>query len=112
MNRTAVDELASVFGLSEGPIPTGVVMNTPSSITRQQAVQLAKDCRIQPIVRDLGALAAREMANEMTAANLRPADFAEHDEIGTILRDRIVKQLLGKPDEFFRALGEHLRARG
>ena len=76
MTREVVDELAAVFGLNEGPIPTGVVMTTPSSITREQAVQLAKSCRIRPIIRDLGALAAREMANELTAANLRPAKEA------------------------------------
>ena len=108
----ALDQLAEAFGLEEGPIPTGVVLNTPGSITREQAVVLAKDCRIDPLLRDLGALAAGAMANEMTAANLRPADFSEQDEIGSILRDRIVKRLLDQPDSFYRSLGEHLRARG
>jgi hypothetical protein len=108
----AIDQLAEVFGLTEGPVSTGVVLNTPGSITRAQAVALAKECRIEPLIRDLGALAAGEMANEMSAANLRAADFAEQDEIGSILRDRIVKQLLDAPESFYRALGEHLRARG
>ena len=108
----ALDQLASALGLNEGPVSTGVVLTTPGSITRAQAVTLAKDCRIDPLLRDLGALAAAEMANEMSAANLRPADFADHEEIGMILRDRLIKQLLDKPDSFYRALGEHLRARG
>jgi len=112
VSREAIDELAAVFGLNEGPIPTGTLLNVPSSISREQAIYLAKNCPIRQVIRDLGALTAREMANEMSAANLRPADFSTHDEIGTILRDRIVKQLLGHPDEFFRALGEHLQARG
>ena len=109
---SAVDQLAEVFGLVEGPISTGVVLNTPGSVTRAQAVALAQDYRIDSLLRDLGALAAAGMANEMSAANLRAADFADQEEIGSILRDRIVKRLLDQPDSFYRALGEHLRARG
>lgn len=107
-----VDQLNDVFGLSEGPVSTAVVLNTPGSILRAQAIVLAKECRVAPLTRDLGALAAAEMANEMMASNVRPADFADQEEIGKILRDRIIRELIERPENFYRALGEHLRSRG
>lgn len=106
------EDLRGVFGLTEGPVATGSVSITPSTISREQVLHLAKTCPLDPIIRDLGAVVARELANELSAANLRPADYAEFAELGPIVRDRVIKVLLKNPNDFLGSVAQHLRMRG
>lgn len=108
------EELARAFGLTlkEGPVSTGVVLTTPSTVQKELAVHIAKECALRNVQRDLGAVVAREIANEMQASNLRPADYADFVEISTIAQERLVAQLLKDPTEFVRSVAEHLRMRG
>lgn len=115
MTATKVrEELARAFGLvlKEGPVSTGVVLTTPSTVQKELAIHAAKECAFRNVQRDLGAVVAREIANEMQAANLRPADYADIVEISTIAQERLVAQLLKDPTEFVRSVAEHLRMRG
>jgi hypothetical protein len=88
-------------------------LTTPSTISRAQAVGLAKKFPLRGVLRDLGAAVARELANEMQAANLRAADYADFKEVSDIARDRVTKLLLtDEGQEFARSVRDHLKLRG
>lgn len=111
--RQIRDELRNVFGLQEGPIGTGTVLLTPSTVLKAQAIDIARRCPLRGVLRDLGAVAAREVANEMQASGLRPADYADHREIADIVLERIAKMLLDDTgSEFAASVRDHLRVRG
>jgi len=106
------DELQDAFGLFEGPIDTGTVLLTPSSVLRAQAVDIAKRCPLKGVLRDLGALAAGAISLEMEASGLRVADYADQNEVAGILLERVSQLLLDEEGEFARSVRDHLRLRG
>lgn len=111
--RQVRDELRHALGLQEGPVDTGTVLTTPSSVTKAQAVHSAKNCALRGVLRDIGAVAVRELANELGVAGLRPADYSEHEEVARVLKDRVLRALTDDTDgEFARSVREHLRMRG
>lgn len=107
-----VRELRDVLGLTEGPVNTGTVLITPSSGAHAKALHVAQHCKLDAVLRDLGAVVAREFANELQAANLRPADYAEFADLGPIIRARVMELLRSDPKVFLASLGEQLRMRG
>jgi len=111
--RRVRDELRNVFGVSESFTDTATVLTTPSSVTKEQAIHTARKCPLH-LMRDLGALAARDMANELEAASLRPSDCVQFQEVIDIVRDRIIRDLLDGPgaDAFNKAMAEFLALRG
>lgn len=91
---------------------TAVVLVTPSSVTKAQAVDAAKRFELRGVLRDIGAVSARALADELEASGLRPADYAGFEEVSKIVQERVVRELLGKPEEFTKVLNEFLRMRG
>lgn len=110
--RAVAEDLEKVFGLSEGPVNTGTVLTLPSTISREQALRAAHTCPLDAVFRDLGAVLARELGNELLSANLRPADYAEFGDIIPVLRDRLVRALMADPSKLASSVETHLRMRG
>ena len=89
--RQVRDQLRHALGLQEGPVDTGTVLTTPNTLVKAQAVRVARSCALRSVLRDLGAVVAREMGSELSASGLRPADFADHPEVAKVLKERVLK---------------------
>lgn len=112
--RTIKEDLAQVFGGNMTPVGTNtaVVLNTPSGLTKEQAMILVTQTPMGPVLRDLGAVVARELGNELLAHGMRPADFALLPDLPKVVTDRIMKELSEYPEEFSRALIQYLSMKG
>jgi hypothetical protein len=107
-----LEELREVFGLTEGPTVTAQVLTTPSSVSVSQARQVARAVRVRPVIRDLAAVLARELSNEYQAAGLRPADYANDEEVARMLADRVCRALEDHPGAFAKYLAAYLSMSG
>lgn len=112
MQKKAIKDLEAVFGLNEIKTTTGFVMVQPSSISHELVLKVVKEFPLDTIMKDLGVVVARELANYIEAMAMRPADYAEVEDLGTVVGDRIM-QALGKDSQIFTdALRAQLRVRG
>jgi hypothetical protein len=91
---------------------TAQVMNLPSGVTRELASQAIDQIDLDLILRDLGALVAREIANELDAMALRPADYAHLPDLPQLMARKVAKALSAVPEVFAAALIEQLKLRG
>jgi hypothetical protein len=91
-------QLESVFG--EGVV-TGLSMIRPSPISKEQAAQAVKDFQLGPVLRDLGIVCAREIANELEGMGLRPADYLGMSDLVPTVIARLADALSGSPSEVF-----------
>jgi hypothetical protein len=110
--KEALEDLSRVFGRPVVEVHTAVASVTPSSVSHAQARDVAKRCVLDGVLRDLGAIAARVVADELEASGLRAADYAQFDDVATIMQERIVKELQANPRKFSMALAEFLQMRG
>ena len=113
MNSELKKQLDEIFGgnMNVAPGGTGAIMIRPSTLSLDIARQAVKEMMLDGVYRDLGAVAANALADELEARSLRPADYADLPELPKVVAKRIVGYLL-RSDEFARSLSENLAARG
>lgn len=106
-------QLEDVFGGGGQMAPggTAAVLVTPSGISMELAAQAVRKMSMDRVFRDIGAIAAREVANELESQGLRPADYANLEDLPRVVGKRITSYLL-RSEEFSRALLQALQARG
>jgi hypothetical protein len=111
---TPLEQLRAVFPASkqEGLTDTAAVMNLPSGVTRELAAQAIDQIDLNRIFRDLGALVAREIADELDAMALRPADYVDLPDLPKLMAGKVSKALASVPETFVVALIEQLKLRG
>jgi hypothetical protein len=110
---TTVNELREMLGLPPlTEAPTGLAMTMPSPVSIEIATNVADNFDIETVVRDLGAIVAREFANELQRMALRPADYATIPDLTNILAIRVASYLMQLPDVFDLAFLQALRNRG
>lgn len=98
--------------LREGPISTGVVLTTPDAMSQREALAAAEGVKLNGVLRDMGTLAGRALADELEVEQLRPADYSEWHELSVRVRERLVQRLARGCREFDEALAMALRGRG
>jgi hypothetical protein len=100
-------DLRSVF---EGI--AGMVMTSTDSISRELVTRIVKEFPLEETLRDLGVVAARELANHIESKGLRPAAYAELPNLSEIISERLMQELGKEPQVFTDAFLVQLRARG
>ena len=113
MNPELERQLEEVFGgdMNVAPGGTGAILTRPSKLSLDVAVQAVRAMPLDGLYRDVGAVAARVLADELEARSLRPADYANLPDLPRVAAKRIVGYLL-RSDEFAQALKQGLTARG
>ena|ERR1700677_4474568 len=104
------EDLDAVF--SESMTTTAQVINLPSGISKQQAQDIIKALPLKIVMRDLGAVLAREIGNELMAHALRPADFSSLPDLAKMVAARVAEALAKNPEEFSESLLDLLRMKG
>lgn len=106
-------QLKEVFGGGGQVAPggTGAVLTRPSGIDMELAAQVLRKVSLDSISRDLGAIAAREVANELDRHGLKPSDFADLPDFPLVVAKRIVARLT-KSEEFAKSFRQYLGMRG
>ena len=107
--NSVTDDLLAVFGESTN---TAQVINLPSGITKQQAQDIIKALPLKIVMRDLGAVLAREIGNELMAHALRPADFSNLPDLSKMVSARVSEVLAKNPEEFAESLLDFLKLKG
>ena len=104
---SAIDAFLDVFSEDHG---TAQVLITPSERDRKIAMSYLQDLQIEPIVRDLAIIAAREVANILESSGLRAADYADITDMPAKVAAMVKKKI---SSEYFEAVfRDHLRNRG
>lgn len=113
MSKDLKAQLEDVFGGGGQMAPggTGAVLTRPSGIDMELAQQILRQVALDAIMRDLGAVAAREVADELTRHGLKPSDFVNLPDFPSIAAKRIVARL-AQSEEFARAFRKYLGMRG
>jgi hypothetical protein len=112
--NSAVEDLRLVFGdpQVEGYTTTGKVMILPSGVTKDLASQAIEQIDLSIVMRDIGMILAREIANELERMALRPADYVDLPDMPQMVAARVAGELAAAPPEFLVALLDHIRLRG
>ena len=95
-----------------GEATTQQVLTTPTEMDGKRAEVLIEAMPIDLLLRDLGIVAARQVAEVISMAGLRPADFAGIPDIPQALVAKLVEALVMGDDRFFGAFAAQLAARG
>ena len=95
-----------------GVTTTSRVMITPSSATVAIAQRVVEDLPLGEVMRDLGVICARVLAGELESRALRPADYADLEELPNELCEMLAKTIAQVPEDFVVSLVEHLKMRG
>lgn len=104
---SALTDLRSVFEQS-----TGTVLITPDSISKDLVSKIVKEFPLEAVIRDIGVVAARELANHIEAKGLRAAGYAELPNLSETMSERLMQELGKEPQVFTDAFLTQLRARG
>ena len=106
-------QLEDVFGTGAQVAPggTGAVLVRPSKLSMDLAGQVVREMPLDGLYRDLGVVAARLVANELESRGLRPADYANLQELPQVVARRIGGYLL-RSGEFSTSFVQNLTARG
>ncbi len=112
----ALDDLRGVFvspgSKNEGLTTTSKVLLIPDGISKDLASKAIQSLDLKPIMRDFGIIVAREIANELDAMALRPADFVDLPDLAKTIAKRLAAELAESPEEFAVALSDTLKMRG
>lgn len=113
MDAKLREQLVEVFGgdMNVAPGGTGAVLTRPSKLSMEVAQQAVRSMPMDGLYRDVGAIAARVLADELERRSLRAADYANLPDLPKVAAKRIVGYLL-RSEEFARSFSEHLSARG
>jgi hypothetical protein len=110
--KATIQDLEAVFGVSEVKTTTARVMTLPSTLTRELVTKVVQEFPLEAILRDLGTVTARELADYIETLALRPADYAGLPDLGSLVSERIMRALGKDSEVFLEALTTHLRLRG
>ncbi len=104
---SAMDAFMDVFSEDYG---TAQVLTMPSDRDRKIAMSFLQDLQVEPIVRDLAIIAAREVANVLETNGLRASDYSDSTDMPAKVAAMVKKKISG---EYFEAVfRDHLRNRG
>ena len=93
-------------------LPTAQVLTLPSGVTKELAQQAIETVDLDPVLRDIGIIVAREIANELDAMALRPADYVGLPDMPQMVAARLAGELAAAPQVFVQALLQSLQSRG
>lgn len=102
-------DLEAVFGES---VSSGAVMIAPSGITIDLVSELLGTFDLEPIMKDLGLVTARVLADKIESLALRPADYANLPDLATLISQRLMHELAKDDVTFAESLVTNLRLRG
>jgi hypothetical protein len=100
------------LALKETWMATGTVLTMPSGVTKELAANAIEALDLEPIMRDIGIIVAREIADVLQTMALRPADYVILPDMPQMVAARIGAELSQAPNPFVRALIEQLKLRG
>jgi hypothetical protein len=111
---TVREDLAAILGtpLDEGYTTSAKVLTMPSGVTKELATQAIEQLDLTQVLKDIGVIVAREIANELEAMNLRPADYVALPDMPQMVASMVAGELASAPEEFVQALIEQLKLRG
>lgn len=104
---SAFDDLVELFANAPTAIPRG-----PSKENSRVAEEAIEDIDLATILRDLGAILAREYATRLDALGLRPADYVCIPKLAERVVGRLASHLHPVPDTLASSFEEHLRSKG
>lgn len=109
-----LEEIEEIFGKqnNESFLDTARVLGGPSQISREMAAQSVQSINLTQILKDLGVSAAQQIANDLEALGLRPADYADLPDLPQTVTRLLIQALQKMPTEFVLALLEQLKLRG
>lgn len=110
-NLMSFDKLHEVFGPPR-PVGTARVLTSPSRLSKETAEKLCQELSLDVVMRDLGAVAARVIADSLEELGLRAADYADLESIPKTLAKRIADEVQKNPESFNKALVDQLALRG
>jgi hypothetical protein len=113
MDQELKRQLVEIFGgdMNVAPGGTGAVLIRPSQLSMEVAQQAVRSMPLDGLYRDVGAVAARILADELESRSLRAADYADLPDLPKVVAKRIVGYIL-RSEEFSRSFAENLSARG
>lgn len=106
------DEFRQLFSLLEGPVDAGELLRRPQAGEVELAREVVAEMPLGAILRDLGAVAARQVGDVLLAVNVRPANSSVDATMHRDLAVRIGKALLSGSGPFDEAMAEFLGNRG
>ena len=111
---STLDDLRKILQepLGEAYVSTGRVLTLPSGVTTEVAAQTIASMDLTQILKDIGSVAAMQIAQDLEAMALRPADYALLPNLAEMVAQRIAKELAKVPTEFTSALVERMKLRG
>lgn len=98
--------------LFEGQIDASELLRRPQDGDVELSRDVVSEMPLEPLLRDLGAVAARQVGDVLTAINLRPANSSGDRTLHRELAVRLGKALLAGAGPFDDALAEFLGNRG
>jgi hypothetical protein len=107
----ALRTLAEILSVAR-PKGTAATLVAPSALSKEVAAKVVAEFDLAPVLRDLAAAAAREVANKLDGVALRPADYAIMAELPDLVSKRIVQQLADDPSTFAKMFADYLQLRG
>ena len=111
-HKDTVRALEEVFApIGAGPNGTATVSTTASSLDADLVTMVAEEMDLTDILRDVGIVTARKLADELERRALKPSDFADMPELVQLLAKRL-KKALADSEEFSQALYKQLKMRG
>ena len=111
-DSSTAEILSEIFApVGAGPGGTATTLISPSSIDGDIVRMVADQVDLDGVLRDLGTIAARALADELEQKALKPSDYAAIGDLSVVLAARIVKAL-SKSESFARAFTEQLLMRG
>lgn len=102
-------DLENVFGEA---VASGRVMTTPSGLTIDLVKDILDKFDLAQIMKDLGLVVAREIADKIESVALRPADYADLPDLSAIVSQRLMHELAKDNETFANSLISNLRNRG
>lgn len=109
----SLDQLRKVFPpVVEGSTNAAQLAVLPSQVTMQLAAQAIESLDLTVVLRDIGTIVAREIADTLETMSLRPADYVTLPDLPQMVAAMVAGELAAAPPEFANALIEQLKLRG
>lgn len=111
---SARKELEAIFGAMTETYSsdTARALSMPGGVTKEIAAQAVENLDLAPILRDIGLIVARQIATDLEAMALRPADYVDLPDMPQMVAARLGAELSTAPTDFVAALLEQLKSRG
>lgn len=97
--------------LGAGPGGSSMAMTSPSSLDLDLVTMVAEEMDLSGVMRDLGTVVGRALADELEQRALKPSDYYQMPELSEKLANRI-KNSVANSEEFAIAVAKILKLRG